>query len=255
MQKLAIGIAAIAALTGTPALAADMALKSAPPTLPLPTWTGFYLGAHIGGGAESNASGSWFDPNIGGIPSPLAVPTQSEAGFVGGVQAGYNWQFAPTWVVGIEGDFSASGIDSQGNLAPVPSVLVGGSRLTMSTRSGRLASARGRFGYIAGNTLWYATGGAAWDDVKYIGNGVFGGGFTDATSFWHTNAGWVAGGGVEWMVTPHFLVRAEYLYYGFDKSVIGNAPYVPTFFGAVSPVFTWSGYNIQVGRLGLDYKF
>jgi opacity protein-like surface antigen len=54
MKKLAIVIAAIA-LIGTPAFAADMArkmpVKAPPPPPPAPvySWTGLYLGGHVGG--------------------------------------------------------------------------------------------------------------------------------------------------------------------------------------------------------------
>ncbi|MGD0333637.1 MAG: hypothetical protein ABSA90_10315, partial [Xanthobacteraceae bacterium] len=51
MKKAALGIIAIAALIGTPALAADMALKAAPPPAAAPySWTGFYLGGQVGYG-------------------------------------------------------------------------------------------------------------------------------------------------------------------------------------------------------------
>lgn len=52
MVTAAIGIAAIAALIGTPALAADMPVKAppiAPVAAPVYNWTGFYLGASLGG--------------------------------------------------------------------------------------------------------------------------------------------------------------------------------------------------------------
>jgi outer membrane immunogenic protein len=47
MKKVAIGGVALAASIGTPALAADMALK-APPSIPAWSWTGFYVGANGG---------------------------------------------------------------------------------------------------------------------------------------------------------------------------------------------------------------
>jgi outer membrane immunogenic protein len=35
----------------------------------------------------------------------IRLSTSTDAGVVGGVHGGYNWQFAPQWLVGIEGDF------------------------------------------------------------------------------------------------------------------------------------------------------
>ena len=52
MKKLLIAGAALAALIGTPALAADMAApvyKAPPPVAPAWSWTGFYIGLNGGG--------------------------------------------------------------------------------------------------------------------------------------------------------------------------------------------------------------
>ena len=47
MKRIAIVAAAV--VIGTPALAADMAVKAPPMVAPPPSWTGFYLGANVGG--------------------------------------------------------------------------------------------------------------------------------------------------------------------------------------------------------------
>jgi outer membrane immunogenic protein len=71
------------------AVAADLrpAYKAPPAvTAPVPlayNWTGFYIGGHAGAG--------WLD---------------SDTAFIGGGQIGYNWQFTPNWLIGIEGDAS-----------------------------------------------------------------------------------------------------------------------------------------------------
>jgi len=49
VKKLLIAGAALAALIGTPALAADMPLKAPLPAAPAWSWTGFYLGLNGGG--------------------------------------------------------------------------------------------------------------------------------------------------------------------------------------------------------------
>jgi hypothetical protein len=49
MNKIAGGIAAIAALIGAPAFAADMAVKAPPPApAPVYSWTGWYVGGNLG---------------------------------------------------------------------------------------------------------------------------------------------------------------------------------------------------------------
>src|SRR5260370_5510006 len=61
MNKLATAIAAIA-LIGTPAFAADMAVKAPPPApAPVPSWTGFYGGIQFGGGWSDEAGN--YSPN------------------------------------------------------------------------------------------------------------------------------------------------------------------------------------------------
>ena len=93
MKKIVAGLAAIVALIGTPALAADMEFKVPPPAF---SWTGFYVGAQAGGGA--------FDP----LASLVADPG---VGFLAGGQFGYNRQFG-MFVLGVEGEgFWASMID------------------------------------------------------------------------------------------------------------------------------------------------
>ena len=72
MRKIAIGLVAIAALIGTPALAADMATKAPPVTPPVPTgasqnWYGFYIGAQAGYGWDGEAIG--FDPSAAYVPA------------------------------------------------------------------------------------------------------------------------------------------------------------------------------------------
>ena len=51
LKTALIGLGAIAVLAGSPALAADMAVKAPPPVmLPVYSWTGFYIGAQAGYG-------------------------------------------------------------------------------------------------------------------------------------------------------------------------------------------------------------
>jgi outer membrane immunogenic protein len=78
--------------------------------------------------------------------------------------------------------------------------------------------------------------------------------YATSTAFSRTQGGWVAGGGLEWMITPNWLLRGEYLYYSLDSSPSAVA-------GAVSPTalgpsgYSWSNTNVSVGRAALSYKF
>src|SRR3989454_11444165 len=94
MKKILLGAAALAAMAA-PAFAADMPPRpyTKAPAYTAPqvvyNWTGFYIGGH-GGGAFAG------DNSLQG----------SDARFLGGVQGGFDYQFAPNWVVGIEAQYS-----------------------------------------------------------------------------------------------------------------------------------------------------
>jgi len=128
MKKLATYFVAGVALIGAPALAADMAVKAPPPAPApeVPSWTGFYIGIDAGGAWWSEKE-SWI-PTPTGIIDPANLGSTHQVGAVGGFLAGYNWQFSPAWVVGIEGDFNwaslstttMSGLTLHG--VPVPQV-------------------------------------------------------------------------------------------------------------------------------------
>jgi len=115
MRYLSIAVAAtVSAIAFTQnATAADVPVKApvAPVPAPIYSWTGFYVGVHAGWG--------WSSSTVTVTPSPAFVSAsgyethsfdQNSDGFIGGGQIGYNWQFAPNWMVGIEGDFSGTGI-------------------------------------------------------------------------------------------------------------------------------------------------
>src|SRR5580658_5993253 len=87
MKRSLFGIAAIAAMIGTPALAADMMpYKAPPPATPVWGWTGFYIGGDAGTFPRSNKL--------------------STTGVLGGATAGFNYQFS-SFLLGIEGDIGA----------------------------------------------------------------------------------------------------------------------------------------------------
>src|ERR1700746_1877462 len=117
MRKLIISTVAALGFLGTPAFAADMAVK-APPSAPAPvySWTGFYVGGNVGvswGRAvtDFNAAPVILDTNAGliSIPGFVGSSQADPIGIIGGGQIGYNWQFSPTWVAGLEADIQASG--------------------------------------------------------------------------------------------------------------------------------------------------
>ena len=260
MKESALALIAVVALIGTPALAADMAVKAPPAPVPAsapPGWTGFYVGGDVGGAWTSN-TGTWAP-----LPSPLAFGVFGQSGsnggssFVGGLHAGYNWEFAPTWVAGIEGDWSwaaAKGSFSQAWTITPPPGPCPGCFTSMSSHLDWISSLRARFGYLVTPTVMaYATGGVAWGKFDYAANNSNAVTYVTNAAFSSTQTGFAVGGGLEWAMTKNWLVRAEYLYYRFNNgpSVVANS----TAFPANPSGYSWSSTNVNVARAGLSYKF
>jgi len=104
MKKLALlgAVAGLAILASGAGYAADLgtrpAYKAAPPPVAAPvpwSWSGFYIGAHIGDGwgTKEIFDSGFIDPVFAG----KAISNASVTGFLGGFQAGYNYQIS--WVV------------------------------------------------------------------------------------------------------------------------------------------------------------
>lgn len=250
MKKI-LAAATLLAMASGSAWAADLGPRytKAPVYAPAFSWTGFYVGGHVGGGwSEGDATAT-----VSGF-GPFDVPGlgQDGSGVVGGGQIGYNWQFAPNWVLGIEGDISGTGI-RKSNSTPVT---LGGAPLGVAfTHEAErnidwMASVRGRFGYAADRWLVYVTGGAAWADINYRTN-LTGFGLFNSGNFNTTKSGWTVGGGAEYAFTNNWTARLEYLYYDFGSESVSNV-------SAVAPPLAYNttfSTKVNVVRAGVNYKF
>jgi outer membrane immunogenic protein len=258
LLDIAAGVAVTA--VAVPALAADMPTK-APAAIVAPAynWTGFYLGAHAGyrwADADFTSSAYVFDPASGPVTLPARRENYGLNGGIVGLQGGYNYQFAPQWLIGIEGDWSwGNGSDTKNALITgVDSTGSDGFTLAVhsETKLTWQATARARLGYVAGQWLLYATGGAAWTHVKWSDAQTLTttGPLTVNTASWSSNktlTGWVVGGGFEYMFNPNWIGRVEYLYESFGDFTVPH------------------GFNPQLGnldlsavqkvRVGISYKF
>src|SRR5437868_7299974 len=109
LLRLAYGMAFGALAATSPALAADVAMPvykaaAAPAAY---NWSGFYVGVTAGGGMASLPV-----TDVDDFDTFLSGPTLKSGGAVAGLHAGYNWQFAPSFLVGLEGDFNWSSFKS-----------------------------------------------------------------------------------------------------------------------------------------------
>jgi len=235
IKGLFLASAAIVALPIGAATAADlpakMPVKAAPVAPPPFNWTGFYVGANAGV-IWSRSSATQVDTS--GIIFPNDSTTGT--GFIGGVQAGYNWQFS-NFVLGVEGDIDFASVNKSVALPPL--FLAG----THNSKLSALGTVRGRIGLAVDRFLPYVTGGVAFANLKNEYISIFP--FTvDRGS---SATGWTVGGGVEYAFDMHWSAKAEYLYVKFpDKTVaVGAAtPYIFNFSDAES-----------ILRAGINYRF
>jgi outer membrane immunogenic protein len=273
MQSIQVASIALAALTfaGT-AQSADVkapAYKSPPIHAAPSSWTGFYAGLGLGFRATrseiealSETAGSISMNPIDFASLTKTLPFDG-TGFRASTYAGFNWQFAPRWILGAEGDFGFS--DQTTTIAgfSFSSIFGDTSRAAdgLAVNSKWDASLRGRGGLlISPATLAYVTGGVAWQHFKAV---------STCTSIFCvtrefspavvtksiTRTGWTVGAGIETALWGHWLARAEYRYANF-----GSAPFIIARSQA-DPVFnptvdtTTVSMQSHTATFGMAYKF
>jgi outer membrane immunogenic protein len=251
MKKLLV-VGAATCWLGMPglSLAADMSIPTKAPMLPSPfSWTGCYLGAHVGGGwARKDVT----DPvqlvqdtiSLGPVTAGVTTVRASPTGVVVGGQFGCDYQFAPSWVAGFEG--AAAGSTMKGSTSVLLPLGFAGETELVTARTDFIASATARFGYAADRWLFYVKGGAAFAGDKYDVTGTFTGAPFSFEGL-DQRLGWVAGGGVDWAFYRHWSLVLEYDYYQFGHhSVLMSDP-----INGSGPVdFKQS---VQIAKLGLNF--
>ncbi|WP_428030721.1 outer membrane protein [Ancylobacter sp.] len=161
----------LVALMAAPATAADMSYPAPAAAAYAPvqafTWTGFYIGANAGYGWGT----ADYSPDVDG--------------FLGGLQAGYNWQGAGPLVLGVETDIQYADVSS--------------SVFTLDY----FGTVRARLGYAFDQVMVYGTGGFAYGGGTYERFGLS----NDRNHF-----GWTIGGGAEYAIDRNWSVKGEYMY-------------------------------------------
>jgi len=272
MKKLFRGIGALVALVaGGSAMAADLPVKAPifrAPAAAVYDWTGFYVGAHAGyAWARTNYS----DP-LTGDQVPLAAK-----GFIGGGQAGYNWQTGP-WVFGVEGQGSWSHLQdgkdfiivvitairvevdcvnksaSREGPAVQSTIIVPVTIVAIVCRKGstveNLGSVAGRIGYAWDRLLGYVKGGPAWAQNTFRIFDRTGGAATLIAETSNTRWGWMVGGGFEYALTTNWSTKVEYNYmdFGTDRTIFTPLAGGASFAEDIRQ-------NISLVKLGINYRF
>jgi len=227
MRKVTLSLLAAAGLLlgAEAASAADLGrpvYKAPPPAVVAAyNWSGFYIGGHLGGAWSSEEV-----TDFGAVPALTGSPDPD--GFIGGAQVGFNWQ-ADRWVFGIEGDWSASGVDGAATLDG-----------PFTSETSWYATLTGRIGYAWDNWMWYVKGGAAWADIEY-GYNTFG-------TVSDTRVGWTVGTGIEWALAPQWSAKLEYNYLDFGKDTY-------TFTDAIGPFTVDADTQVHMVKAGINYRF
>jgi len=250
----------------TPAQAADLggSIKDDPVYVDAPRlhrWTGFYMGLHAGAAwddrsvalsAATPGAQVYFDG--GAVPTSIS---NDEARFLGGAQAGYNWQ-SGTMVLGLEIDYSALAGDGEVGVVNTSAGGFSDFRTRVASKVDQLATLRARLGFtVTPSTLLYVTGGLAVGNTSLSSSIVTpttsctGAGLcaVGASSGWQ--AGWTAGAGIEHALSQRWTLKAEYLHYDLGSdSVRTNDPLFP------ARVFeSKAKFEGDIVRAGFNYRF
>jgi outer membrane immunogenic protein len=194
----------------------------APIAEPPVNWTGPYIDAGLGHGLWTADENS-IDPATGAC-TICVTQTQGGKGYLGRFGAGYDWQFAPTWVVGVFGDFDWSSL--KGTLQDHD--LGGAGAISGDIKQTSAWAVGPRFGWlISPQTLTYVNGG--FTSARFSGatmSNVTSNAPTGTSTQSFTTDGWFLGGGVETgftlfgLLPKGFFLRSEYRYASYENKTL-----------------------------------
>jgi len=166
-------------------------------------WAGPYVGADFGGAFSAGEH----------VLTPIGYGATNPSGVLGGLQFGYNYQVAPTWLVGIEAELDWTSAQGKSNFVdPAAS-------LSITSDHNRYDTLSGRIGYVMGPLMLYGKGGAAWMNADYrmeVNSGLDGSTLTNTT-----RTGWNAGAGLEYMLGSRWSAKLEYDHLHFGSKTLG----------------------------------
>ena len=226
---------------------ADLAVKAAPPPMMMPvfSWTGFYIGANIGGAwANNNWNDTLFRTNFNN--------GNNNGTFIGGGQVGANYQIG-SFVIGGEWDFDWAG-NSNNNGTGV--IIPGVGNIVVTNNNRWITTVAARFGFAVDHWLFYGKAGGGWvgNNNLTVTNVTTGVSLTcgNFTNCGNNNGGWLLGGGVEYAFTNNWTVKVEYDYLGLGNRTLlipATAPFL------AGDSFISNNRNIQMVKVGVNYLF
>jgi opacity protein-like surface antigen len=264
----------------TVALVGKSPVYKAAPAVAVHSWTGAYMGVSLGAVFGRSKKDIPTD-NLGVLGT--ASSDARGAGAIGGAIVGYNWQFNPNWVGGIEANLDLTNLNGSKECAPLPLLAETDPAFGLRTpmwnttchfESKWLATLTGRLGYVWGRALWYVKGGGAWTretasvtcNVQNVNLGVTPipcagqnivaldvgvDGFNPVNNLAANGGtarldrfGFTVGYGVEFALTHKWTARAETSYYNFGtKDIVLSNGTTMT-----------SKYDMISTKIGVAYK-
>jgi outer membrane immunogenic protein len=269
----AVDGSAVFLVTSGVALAAKAHHPPPPPSpTPPPAWTGFYAGVNLGySWGHSHSDYSAVSTNNGSIPETTSDSVNMN-GVIGGGQVGYNYQFSPTYVAGIEADIQGSGERGSGDPLVCTNPLAcdfGNINDSYTEKLEWFGTVHGRLGYLwTPNVLVYGTAGFAYGELRRDDNYIYssflfcnsppagaGACTPQSSSTSAIEPGWTAGAGIEMKLWGNWSGRIEYLY--MDLAGLGSSTFTLTS-GNPTPIFlttTSHDFTDNILRVGLNYQW
>ena len=238
IKKFAAGLA-LATVLAVPARAADAIEVVEPvlePVVSSFSWTGAYLGVHVGYASIDT------DTVAGAAGGPLgAVLPNGEIdpdGFMFGAHAGYNRQFGNGFVVGVEAEIAGMNVDGA---ADCPAVV-----FECSVDVNVHANATARLGYGFGRAMIYGEAGVSYIDADFQADP---GMAANVESGSDSDTGWLIGVGAEYAATDRLIVKAEYNYADHELLFENSRPN-----GARITDYAMDA-DMHTIKVGLSFKF
>jgi outer membrane immunogenic protein len=245
MKKFLVPSIVLSGFVVSSAMAADLPVRKAPSVAPAPVvydWSGLYIGGHVGWGfAETDIT----DRTV--LGASLAIPTQSfnGDGFLGGAQAGWNYQVG-NFVLGAEVDYSFADIKGE----VTTSIAATNAVVSRSSDVMWIATSTARLGYTWDRVMVYSKLGAAFAQFDYNNNISVGGASVFSGTASETRVGFTVGTGIEWALAGGWSAKAEYNYMDFGRRTVD--------FGvdaAGNPVNLDVDQRISTVKAGVNYRF
>jgi outer membrane immunogenic protein len=202
-----------------------------------------------------------FSTTFNGIPGsmPLTGVAQSQSGsvknnqngYVGGLQVGYNYQLGEKIVAGLEADIQGTSISGSGSRSgagynvntPNNGTATSTGGFLLSSGVDWLSTVRGRLGYLWNPSLLiFGTAGLTYGGTHASSSNLGYTSYLDTrypdfnqsyqlfygySSRSQTLTGWNAGGGVEWMTSQNWSIKAEALYWSLGNMNVATNSVAP----------------------------